>query len=220
MKGKHLALLLLVTLLIGYAWYSLQQGDAASGRKSDGAGTKVLDFDINAVERVTVKATGAELNLVKKGDDWAVQERADYAASYEQVSDLVRKLWELKTVQDVKVGPSQFSRLDLVEPTKEGPGGTVAELKDKEGKVLAALLLGKKYMKKSDGMGMGMPGEMPGFAAGRYVAPLGSTKVSLVSETLENVDTKAEPWLKRDFFKIELPKTIQLEGPTEPMRVL
>ena len=218
MKGKHLALLLLLALLIGYAWYSLQQGDDAAGRQSDGAGTKVLEFDINAVERVTVKGGGAELNLVKKGDDWAVQERADYPASYDQVSDFIRKLWELKTVQDVKVGPSQFSRLDLVEPGAAGSPGTLAELKDKDGKPLAALLLGKKHMKKSDGMGMGgMPGEMPGFAAGRYVAPLGSSKVSLVSETLEDVDTKAEKWLKKDFFKIELPKTIQLEGTTEPM---
>ena len=130
MKGKHLALLLLLALLVGYAWYSLQQGDAAAGRQSDGAGTKVLSFPINEVARVTVKATGAELNLVKKGDDWAVQERADYPASYDQVSDFIRKLWELKTVQDVKVGPSQFSKLDLVEPGAEGSAGTVAELRD------------------------------------------------------------------------------------------
>ena len=215
MKGKHLALLLLLALLVGGAWYSLQQRDAASGRKTDGAGSKVLEFPINEVARVTVKSTGAELNLVKKGDDWTVQERADYPASYDQVSDLVRKLWELKTVQDVKVGPSQFPRLELVEPGKEDMAGTLAELKDKDGKTLAALLLGKKYLKK--GEGMGMPGEMPGFPAGRYVAPLGSTKVSLVSETLEEVDAKAEKWLKRDFFKIELPKTIKLEGTTEPM---
>ena len=171
MKGKHLALIILLALLVGGAWYSLQKGEAdAASRQSDGAGTKVLDFQINNVTQVTVKGAGAELNLVRKGDDWAVQERADYPASYEQVSDLIRKLWELKTVQDVKVGPSQFSRLDLVEPGKDGGAGTVAELKDKDGKALAALLLGKKYMKKSDGMGMGMPGEMPGFAAGRYVA--------------------------------------------------
>ena len=217
MKGKHLALLLLLALLVGYGWYSLQQGDAAAGRQSDGAGTKVLDFPINNVAQVTVKSAGSELNLVKKGEDWTVQERAEYPASYDQVSDLIRKLWELKTVQDVKVGPSQFSRLDLVEPGAEGSAGTVAELKDKDGKSLAALLLGKKFMKKGGGMDMGMPGEMPGFPAGRYVAPLGSTKVSLVSETLEDVDTKAEKWLKRDFFKIELPKTIKLEGTTEPM---
>ena len=116
MKGKHLFLLLLLALLVGGAWYQLQTRDAAAGNQSGGAGGKVLDFPINDVARVTFKSAGSELNLVKKGDDWTVQERADYPAAYEQVSDMVRKLWELKTVQDVKVGPSQFQRLDLVEP--------------------------------------------------------------------------------------------------------
>ena len=218
MKGKHLFILLLLALAAGGAWYQLQTSDLASGKKSgDGAGSKVLEFPINDVARVTVKGTGSELNLVKKGDDWVVQERTDYPASYEQVSDLIRKLWELKTVQDVKVGPSQFPRLELVEPGKDGAAGTVAELKDKDGKTLSALLLGKKFMKKSDGMGMGMPGEMSGFPAGRYVVPVGGTKVSLVSETLEDVDTKAEKWLKHDFVKIENPKSIKVEGTTEPM---
>ena len=218
MKGKHLFILLILALAAGGAWYLLKTNDIEAGRKSgDGAGSKVLEFPINDVARVTVKGTGSELNLVKKGDDWVVQERADYPASYEQVSDLIRKLWELKTVQDVKVGPSQFQRLELVEPGKEGATGTVAELKDKDGKPLAALLLGKKFLKKSDGMGMGMPGEMPGFPAGRYVVPVGATKVSLVSETLEDVDAKPERWLKKDFFKIENPKSIKVEGTTEPM---
>ncbi len=220
MKGKHLALLLLVALLIGGAWYSLQQSDTAASRQSDGAGSKVLDFSINDVARVTVKGTGTELNLAKKGDGWVVQERADYPASFDQVSDLIRKLWNLKTVQDVKVGPSQFSRLELIAPGSDGgsPTGMLAELKDKDGKPLAALLLGKKYLKKNEGMGgMGMGEDMPGMPAGRYVAPLGSTKVSLVSDTLEDVDAKAEKWLQHDFFKIELPKTIKVEGTTEPM---
>ena len=217
MKGKHLFLLLLLALLVGGAWYQLQTRDAAAGNQSGGAGGKVLDFPINEVARVTFKSAGSELNLVKKGDDWTVQERADYPAAYEQVSDMVRKLWELKTVQDVKVGPSQFQRLDLVEPGKEGGVGTLAELKDKDGKPLSALLLGKKYLKKSDGMGMG-GGESPGFPAGRYVVPLGATNVSLVSDTLDDVDSKPEKWLKKDFFKIENPKSIKVEGTAETMR--
>ena len=217
MKGKHLALLLLLALLVGGAWFQLKKNDATVGDQSGGTGGKVIEFPINDVAQVTFKTAGSELNLVKKGDGWTVQERADYPASFEQVSDLIRKLWELKTVQEVKVGPSQFPRLDLVEPGKEGGVGTIAELKDKDGKPLAALLLGKKYMKKGDGMGMGMPGESPGFPAGRYVTPLGSTKVSLVSDTLDDVDSKPEKWLKRDFFKIENPKSIKLEGTTEPM---
>ena len=212
MKGKHLVLLLLLVGLAGWAGYKLHEDNSAAWSAGGGtAGGKVLDFPINDVARVAIKSAGGELHLVKQGDEWTVQERADYPAAFEQVSDLIRKLWELKTVQEVKVGPSQFARLELTEPGKDGGAGTVAELQDKDGKKLAALLLGKKYLKKMEGM----PDEGEGLPAGRYVVPPGSTKVSLVSDTLDNVAAKPEPWLKRDFFKIENVKSVKLEGQTE-----
>jgi hypothetical protein len=118
-------------------------------------------------------------------------------------------------VQAVKVGPSQFSRLDLIEPGKEGASGTVVELKDKDSKTLGALLLGKKHMRKSEGMG-GM-GDMGGFPAGRYVMPVGdAAKVALVSESFDEIEGKPERWLKKDFVKIENTKSISLDGQTEP----
>lgn len=213
MKGKHLLLLLLLVGLAGAAGYHFYKDNSAAWSGSGGAaGGKVLDFPINDVARIAIKSASGELHLVKKGDEWTVQERADYPAAFEQVRDLIRKLWELKAVQEVKVGPSQFARLELIEAGKDGGAGTVAELQDKDGKKLAALLLGKKYLKK----GEGMPDEGEGFPAGRYVVPAGSTKVSLVSETLDGVATKPEAWLKPDFFKIENVKSVKLEGRTEP----
>ena len=217
MKGKHLFLLLVLVGLVGTAGYYMQKDNRASWSESGGAsgGGKVLNFPVNDVARVTVKTSGGQLNLVKKGDEWTVEERADYPAAFEQVSDLIRKLWDLKTVQEVKVGPSQFARMELVEPGKEGAAGTLAEFKDKDGKTLAALLLGKKFMRK----GGDMPGESAGFPAGRYVMPVGgASKVSLVSETLDEIDTKAERWLKRDYFKIESPKSIKVDGQTDTMK--
>ena len=213
MKGKHLVLLLLLVGLAGAVGYYFYKDNSAAWSVGGGtAGGKVIDFPINDVGRIAIKSATGELHLVKKGDEWTVQERADYPAAFEQVSDLIRKLWELKTVQEVKVGPSQFARLELVEPGKDGGTGTVAELQDKDGKKLAALLLGKKYVKKSEGG----PDEGEGFPAGRYVVPPGSTKVSLVSATLDGVTAKPESWLKRDFFKIENVKSVKLDGPTEP----
>jgi Domain of unknown function (DUF4340) len=222
MKGKQLVLLLLILALVGGAGYILFKENRASwSEKAIGSGNKILTFAethpqaINDVVRVTIKSPSSELNLVKKDDVWTVQERADYPANFEQVSDLIRKLWELKSVQAVKVGPSQFSRLDLVEPGKEGAAGTVIELKDKDSKTLTALLVGKKYMRKSDGMG-GM-GDMGGFPAGRYVMPVGDpAKVALVSDSFDEIEGKPERWLKKDFFKIENTKSISLEGQTEP----
>src|SRR4051812_1843484 len=138
MKGKQLAFLLLLVVVIGGAGWYLQKGgqDSWSAKGSAGAGARVLDLKINDVARIAIKASGAEVNLVNKDGAWTVQERANYPANFEQVSNLLRKLWDLKTVQLVKVGPSQFTRLELVEPDKGAGTGTVIEFKDKDGKAL------------------------------------------------------------------------------------
>ncbi len=214
MKGKQLALLLVLVVVVGGASWYLQRGSRSSWSETgSGSGGKVVNLALNDVSRVVIKASDGEVNLVKQGDTWTVQERADYPAAFEKVSDLLRKVWDLKTVQAVKVGASQLPRLELVAPDKEGGSGTLLEFKDKDGKRLEALLLGKKYLKKSDAS----MGEMPGFPAGRYVMPLGEkATVSLVSESFEETTPKAEQWLNKDFIKIDGVKAITLAGTTEP----
>jgi hypothetical protein len=80
MKGKHLALLLILVALVGGAGYILFKKEGASwSDASAGSGKKVLDLPItkiNETARVIVKSPSDELNLVKKDDVWTVQERA------------------------------------------------------------------------------------------------------------------------------------------------
>lgn len=214
MKGKQLAVLLLLLVLLGSAGYKLQQNNSSSWSESAAtSGRKIIDFPINDVTRIVLRKSDGELNLVKKEDVWVVQDRADYPANFSQVSELLRKLWDLKSVQDVKAGPSQLGRFDLLDPGKGDNSGTLVELKSKDDKTLAALLLGKKSMRKSEGM----PPGMDGFPNGRYVMPPGG-KVSLVSESLEAVDTKPERWLLRDFVHIDSPQSIALAGSSDALR--
>lgn len=208
MKGKQLASLLGLVAVVGGAGYYLKNDsiNSWSGTTAN-AGGKVLELSLNDVARVTVKAADATMNLVKKDDVWTVEERAHYPANFEQVSGLIRKTWDLKTVQEVKVGASQFARMELVEPGKGEGSGTLLQFQDKDGKALGGLILGKKQMRKADD-GMEMFGG--GSAVGRHVLPVGGTKVSLVSEAFDDVNTKPESWLKRDFFKVENVTSITL----------
>ena len=214
MKAKQLAILLVLGVALGYAWLVLSKRNQASWSDSGAAGAKIVDFPINDVAHVVIKTSDSELNLVKKADQWTVKERADYPASFEQVSGLLRKLWELKTVQEVKVGPSQMPRLELVEPGKGDKAGTLVQFLGADDKPLSALLVGKKHLRKGEGGEMDLGGGGgEGAAAGRYVKPASGEKVSLVSETLEEVDPKPERWLSKDFIKIEGPKSIAVAGP-------
>lgn len=214
MKGKHLAILLTLLLVIGSTSFVLLKRKGSTWNEAGQTGGKVIDFPISDVTSLHIKSTTGEVSIHKKDADWVVQQRADYPSDFEKVSGLVRKLWDLKAAQTQKVGPSQLGRFELNEPGKGDPAGTVVELKNKDGKSIASLLLGKKFLKKSEGA----PAEDPGFPAGRYVVPVGGSNVTLVSETLDECTTTPESWLSRDFFKIENPKSIQLEGEGESRR--
>ncbi|MBS0659883.1 MAG: DUF4340 domain-containing protein [Verrucomicrobia bacterium] len=214
MKGKQLATLLAILAVLGTAgWLVLRNSNSAwSETSASTPGAKVISLPINDVAKVTLRTSAGELNLNRKDDGWTVAERADFPANFETVSTLLRKINDLKTVQEVKAGPSQLPRLELVEPAAGASNaGTLLEMKDTGGKTLGALLLGKKYLKKSEGA----PADAPGYPAGRYVMPVGKgNQISLVSDSFEDAEIKPERWLSKEFFRVESPRSIELSGPT------
>ena len=213
MKSKQLAILLAAAAVLGGAVWILKQNSSDTwSEKTGGAGGKVIELPVNDVARLEIQSSAGTVNLVKKDDAWTVAERADYPANFERVGDLLRKVWDLKTVQRLQAGPAQLARFDITEPDK-GPGTRVS-FQGKDGKPLGALLLGKKFMKKADGP----MGDMGGFPAGRYIMPVGGANVLLVSENLDDADAKPESWLKRDFIKIEKPSVVTLAGRTEAQK--
>ena len=213
MKGKQLAFVLVLLVVVGGVALYLNNRTTASWSQTATVATgKILDFPLNDVSQITIKEGGTEINLVKKEDSWRVKERADYPADFEKVGSLVRKLWELKPVQDVKVGPSQLARLQLTEPAEGSEHGTLIDLKGAGDKRVAALLLGKKHLRNED------ESNAPGgsFPIGRYVMPEdGSSHVYLVSDTFQEIQMKPEQWLSRDFIKIENAESVAVNG-TEP----
>jgi hypothetical protein len=212
MKGKQLALLLVVVIALGIAWFNRSSSDQAAWSETSRTGLKVLEFPINDVARLTIKTASSEVNLVRKDDVWTVQERANYPANFEQVSSLLRKLWDLKTVQEVKVGASQLPKLELVEPGKGDNAGTLVQFVAADGKEIASLLLGKKHLRKSDAPDMGFGGPSEGFPAGRYLKTGASPKVSLVAETLDEIDPAPTRWVATDFVNVEGVKTVAVKG--------
>jgi Domain of unknown function (DUF4340) len=220
MKRKQIVILLVLVAIIGAIGFILQKRSQSEWAQSSASAAKILDFPINDVARVLIRGANGHVNIAKKNDLWVVEERADYPADFERAGKLIRQLWELHPVQELKVGESQFPRLELVEPgppqdrsamaTQGNKPGTVVELKDKDGKTLAKLVAGKQNMRKAEA-----PQQFP-MPMGRYVlAPSrdGGSKVALVSQTID-VDAKPESWLKHDFIKIENPESIALEGQT------
>jgi hypothetical protein len=208
MNQKQLTLLLVLGVVLGgLGWVAYNKQRSPYKESTQRMGTKVLpDFPLNDVAQVTIKQGSSELNVVKKNDVWTVKERGDYPANFSNVSDFLRKVWELKVTKPVRVGQSRLAQLELVPPDK-GPS-TLVEFKDSSGKAIKSLLLGAKHMKEASGDSQFGGGSWPD---GRYVM-VGSDiqTVALVAENFSNIEPKAEDWLNKDFFKIEKHKSISV----------
>ena len=213
MNRKQLTLILIAVVVFGGLGLWLRNRDVSSFKTSQGSmGQKVLgEFDLNTVARVTVKQGTNELQLVQQNDQWTVAQRAGYPANFSEVGEFLRKLWDLKTIQPVRIGPSQLGRLELV-PGAGTNTATVVELKDKDGKAIRTVLLGKKHMKQG---GSPSPfGGDEGWPDGRFVMVDGKPETtSLVSESFSNIEPKPEQWLNKDFFKVEKVKSIAVTYP-------
>jgi hypothetical protein len=222
MNRKQFLILVIVLVVLGGAGLALFWQDIAHYRESGARiGAKLLpDFKVADVAQVRLQDAHSEATLVNKGDRWVVQERGDYPANVQDISSLVVKLLELKVTQAETVGASLLPRVELVAPSNaastSAPGGkegvgTLIEFKDKAGKVLASLILGKKVLKK-DPLNP-LPNARDGVPAGRYVLVSGAKdKVVVVSDPLSAAEAKPGKWLAKDFFKVERVRTLAV-GP-------
>lgn len=218
MNRKQFLILVIVLVVLGGAGLALFWQDIAHYRASGARiGAKLLPgFKIADVAQIRLQDAKAQVTLVHKEDRWVVQERGDYAANYQDIGDLMVKLVDLKVTQAETVGASLLPRVDLVAPVQSSdanpprPGegiGTLVEFKDKAGKVLASLVLGKKVLKK-DPLNP-LPSAQDGVPAGRYVLVSGAKdKVVVVSDPLNAAEARPGKWLARDFFKAERIKTL------------
>lgn len=212
MNRKQFVVLIIVGLAVGALGFYLankrKESYSASSFQTDERVIK--DFPMNDVAHLRIKQGTNEVNLVR-GETWGIKERWNYPASFTEISEFLRKMWELKPVQDVEVGASQFGRLELNTDGQAPASGTLVEFKDAKAANLKSIVLGKKYLKEAPAGGMG--GMDGGFPAGRYVLVPETKKVWLVNESFSNIETKPEQWLEKEFFKIEKVKSISVTAP-------
>ena len=213
MNRRQFLYLIIALVVLGGVGLALVWRDVADYRASGAKiGAKLLpDFRIADVAEVRLQDSKHQVTLARKEKNWEVRERGGYPASFQEISDLMIKLAELKVTQSEQVGAALWPRIDLADSGKGAGSGTRVEFKDGSGKVLASLVLGKKVLKK-DPLNP-LPAAKDGVPAGRYVR-VASAKdaVVVVSDPLGKADADPGKWLSREFFKVDRIRTLTV-GP-------
>jgi hypothetical protein len=213
MNRKQFLILVAVLVVLGGAGLAIIWQDISAYRASGARiGAKLLpDLKLADVAEIRLQDAKQQVTLARTEKGWVVQERGGYPASFQDISDFLIKLVELKVTQSEQVGASLLPRIGLAEPGNKEGAGTLIEMKDAAGKPLARLIIGKTVLKK-DPMNP-LPAAKDGVPAGRYVLPpnAGDTVV-VVSDPLSAVNAAPGRWLSRDFFKADRIRTLAV-GP-------
>ena len=232
MRKNQLVKLLIAAVVIGVIGFAVKVWKGKSWEKEDELIAKLVlpDFPVNDVQKLEITNEDGRVQLARKEGMWRVEQRHGYPADFDDISEFLRDLVDLKATQTVAVGPSQYGRLELLPPAPKAEGtdgaddesddddetattGTEVKFYAAGDKLLATLMLGKEHEKKSGaspmggmgGMGMGGMGGMGGgggWPDGRFLLVPGSDEVVLVSKTFSSVTTKPKDWVEKDFFKI------------------
>ena len=203
------ALVVLVAGGAGVAWWKRSAYAVADTR----VGQRLLEgFKVDEVAEVDVVDAQGAVTLVRGEGGWAVKERGGFPADIEPIRDLLVKLHELKVVQAEGLTDAVKPRMQLAAPgagAKPEETGTLVELKARDGKSVAKLVLGKQAMKEARGPGLAM-----GVPSGRYVwVAADPQRVSVVSEPFTGVAAKPQGWLAKELLRLERPKALTVVGP-------
>lgn len=219
MNRKQFLWLMLAVLVLGGAGLALFWKDLTAYRDSGAKiGAPLMPaLKIGDVARLRLQDAEHEVTLAIRDKVWRVEQRGGYPADFSEISGLILKLLDAKVTQSETVGASLHPRLNLLAPGKDGKGGakegtgTLVELSDASGKVLASMVLGKVSLKK-DPMNP-LPNARDGVPAGRHILVAGrGNTVVVVSDPLEKAVARPGAWVARDFFKPDRIRSLQLSG--------
>lgn len=144
---------------------------------SDVAGERVfpsLAADLNKLKTVVVRHREGVASLDRNGATWQVRERDNFPADAKKVDELVLKVARLDKLESKTSLPDRYERLDLQEPDAKDSRAKEVKLLDKDGKELAALVIGKRKFtlgSKEGGTYIRLPGQAQTFLAMGELSP-------------------------------------------------
>ena len=222
MSRKQFLILIIALVVLGAAGGAILWSERSAWDKTDArVGQNLLPkLKLVDIAQVVLRDGASQTTMTKDGSDWKIKERADFPADASRLADLLNKTAAVRVTQLQPLSAPEKAGFVLVDPEakdQKSPAGTgtIMELKDKDGKQLARLLLGKPVLKKV--MEAPSPGEQPKEiekAVGRHamVGKDGETMV-LVSDGLAFAEANPAAWVTKEVLHIDRTKSILTSGP-------
>lgn len=146
---------------------------------------------VNDVDKLVVQLPEGRVTVRHGKDGWTVKENDDYPARATQVRQVILALAELKLLEPKTRKKEKFSKLDLQDPSVKDAHSKRVQLFDRDGNVLADVILGRPRQN--------LPGSTIG---GVYLRRPGDDQTWLASGNPDVTDEHHD-WLERKIVDIK-----------------
>jgi len=194
MKPKSIAILAVVTLaLAAAAVWAIRERDTQAAPIAR-QGERVfpdLAKRINDVTALTVADKDSTFTVERTGETWGVADKGGYPVDVGKVKELVVAVSEFRIVDEKTRNPELYSKLGVEEVSAPEASSTQVTLEDRDGQVLADVVIGKPRT----GRGAGGQSTL-------YVRRKGWEMAHEVTGRI-HVDGEVSNWLDKQIAKIE-----------------
>jgi hypothetical protein len=194
MKQKTLTLLFIATVVVGgFAALKLSRDEqAVASRPATGELFPELSKNLNSVGSVVLQRKDGTATLVRDDSGaWGLSEKDGYAVESEAVNQALIAIANMVPLEQKTDDPGRYAKLGLQDPETEGSTSTRVSIKDKSGKELARLLVGKQ----SEGRG-GLP------SSNTYVRR-GDEKQCWLAKGNPQLKDKPSDWLQKKILEVK-----------------
>jgi hypothetical protein len=201
MKPKNLILLVAAAAGLTAAAVMLSRHEDRQTTDTRVGSSVLPPFDINAVAQIDIVVTGMTNVLQRQDRKWVLASRYGYPADFEKIRNNLIMLEDLTVGQVVQATSQDIPLFKLGEPGRdEESAGTRVALKDKQGNVLASLLIGAvREAPTPEGAAPFAP--QGGYADGQYVATADGS-IYLVGDILTDITPDPTAWIDTELLSV------------------
>ncbi|MBU1105879.1 MAG: peptidylprolyl isomerase [Candidatus Riflebacteria bacterium] len=186
------AVLIVIAMLINHDGKPGTAGDPLVGKNL------LTPAEIDQVRAFTLLSPEEEISVAQQNGSWRVTSRGGFAAARDRIEDLFQKLASNRIMEMVSANPARHADLgvaNLAEGSRPGEDCLLLTLRDKAGKELKTLHLGKGRPSR------GPDGSVGYGDAGQYLRFSGNDNIYLASERLW-IDNTQLRWLNTSLLKL------------------
>ena len=196
MKTKTFVILLAIFVIVLAVGGLMVYQKTRPGASLKMGAPMIPEIPAGEIAAIRIRSPEENIELVNGNKGWVVQTAYQYPADFSRIRELVDALKDAKIGRSFDAGEEIRNRLALVSPVETAAvkekQGTLIELKNDKGALIAGILLGETRKR-------GGEGDVPD---GQYVMLEGSQKVYLVDKIFTSFETEPSSWLAKNPVRI------------------